>query len=92
MEKPIRLSTHEQLMLKRNGFINLDIARRVFRSLIKNMIPLGTRLSIKNTGHSLYIGFSVPLDYIPDDFVDQVEELSDKMESLKETIRLSKTQ
>lgn len=61
MKSP-KVTKQEARDLKNMGFIPQSINKLIQRHLIKKMIPLGARVSMKRSDNSLFVGYSIPLN------------------------------
>ena len=88
MKSP-KVTKQEARDLKNMGFIPQSINKLIQRHLIKKMIPLGARVSMKRSDNSLFVGYSIPLNQKNLD-LSEIEKLEDVIDELKDIIKKSK--
>lgn len=84
-----KVTPHEARDLKYFGFIPESISKLIHRKLIKRMIPLGTRVSMKRSEGSLFVGYSIPLNQEGLD-LNEINKLETIIDEIKEIIKRSK--
>ena len=87
--KSVNVSQQEARNLKYYGFIPKSISRLIIRKLIKKMVSLGARVSMKRSDNSLFVGYSIPLNQKNLD-LSEIEKLEDVIDELKDIIKKSK--
>lgn len=87
--KSVNISQQEARNLKYYGFIPKSISRLIIRKLIKKMVPLGARVSMKRSDNSLFVGYSIPLNQKNLD-LSEIEKLEEVIDELKDIIKKNK--
>lgn len=87
--KLVNVSQQEARNLKYYGFIPKSISRLIIRKLIKKMVLLGARVSMKRSDNSLFVGYSIPLNQKNLD-LSEIEKLEEVIDELKDIIKKNK--
>lgn len=87
--KSVNVSQQEARNLKYYGFIPKSISRLIIRKLIKKMVLLGARVSMKRSDNSLFVGYSIPLNQKNLD-LSEIEKLEEVIDELKDIIKKNK--